>query len=86
MCAEREPLDCHRCLLVTRALAERGLRIGHILHDGAVESHTATERRLLELSGKKQKKEAKQRERDAAKEPPAPTEPPPPEAEPKSDV
>ncbi len=25
MCAEREPLDCHRCLLVARALAERGL-------------------------------------------------------------
>ena len=24
MCAEREPLDCHRCLLVARALAERG--------------------------------------------------------------
>jgi uncharacterized protein (DUF488 family) len=28
MCAEREPLDCHRCLLVTRALAERGLAVG----------------------------------------------------------
>src|SRR5208282_1550008 len=23
MCAEREPLDCHRCLLVARRLAER---------------------------------------------------------------
>src|SRR6266851_10371253 len=47
MCAEREPLDCHRCLLVARALAERGLTIGHILHDGTVEPHAATERRLL---------------------------------------
>ena len=26
MCAEREPLDCHRCLLVARSLAERGSR------------------------------------------------------------
>jgi uncharacterized protein (DUF488 family) len=47
MCAEREPLDCHRCLLVARSLAERGLAIGHILHDGTIEPHAATERRLL---------------------------------------
>ena len=51
MCAEREPLDCHRCLLVARSLAERGLTIGHILHDGTVEPHAATEQRLLALSG-----------------------------------
>jgi uncharacterized protein (DUF488 family) len=51
MCAEREPLDCHRCLLVARALAERGLTIGHILHDGTVEAHAATEQRLLALTG-----------------------------------
>src|ERR1700724_4611298 len=51
MCAEREPLDCHRCLLVARSLAERGLTIGHILHDGTIEPHTATEQRLLALTG-----------------------------------
>ncbi len=51
MCAEREPLDCHRCLLVARALAERGLAIGHILHDGTIEPHAATEQRLLALTG-----------------------------------
>jgi uncharacterized protein (DUF488 family) len=50
MCAEREPLDCHRCLLVARALAERGLAIGHVLHDGTVEPHAATEQRLLALT------------------------------------
>ncbi len=49
MCAEREPLDCHRCLLVARALAGQGLRIGHILHDGRIEPHRVTERRLLAL-------------------------------------
>jgi uncharacterized protein (DUF488 family) len=48
MCAEREPLDCHRCLLVARSLAERGLVVGHILHDGTIEPHDATERRLLD--------------------------------------
>ena len=51
MCAEREPLDCHRCLLVGRALAERGAHVGHILHDGTVEPHAATEQRLLRLAG-----------------------------------
>ncbi len=51
MCAEREPLDCHRCLLVARALAARGFTVGHILSDGTVEAHAATERRLLELAG-----------------------------------
>jgi uncharacterized protein (DUF488 family) len=51
MCSEREPLDCHRCLLVARALAARGVTIGHILHNGTIESHAATERRLLELAG-----------------------------------
>jgi uncharacterized protein (DUF488 family) len=49
ICSEREPLDCHRCLLVARALAARGLNVGHILHDGGVEPHAATEQRLLTL-------------------------------------
>jgi uncharacterized protein (DUF488 family) len=49
MCAEREPLDCHRCLLVARSLAERGVAVGHILHDGAIEPHAALEERLLAL-------------------------------------
>jgi len=47
MCAEREPLDCHRCLLVAPALATRGLRIGHVLADGSILSHPAIEERLL---------------------------------------
>jgi uncharacterized protein (DUF488 family) len=51
MCAEREPLDCHRCLLVGRALTERGLTLGHIRADGTIESHAATEERLLALAG-----------------------------------
>ena len=51
MCAEREPLDCHRCLLVSRALAARGVVPGHILADGTIEPHAATEARLLALAG-----------------------------------
>jgi uncharacterized protein (DUF488 family) len=51
MCSERDPLDCHRCLLVARALAARGVTVGHILHDGGIKSHGVTERRLLEGAG-----------------------------------
>jgi len=51
MCAEREPLDCHRFLLIARRLAERGLAVGHILHDGSIEPQAETERRLLALAG-----------------------------------
>jgi uncharacterized protein (DUF488 family) len=51
MCAEREPLECHRCLLVARALAEQGVAPRHILSDGTIEPHAATERRLLALTG-----------------------------------
>ena len=53
MCSERNPLDCHRCLLVGRALAaERGIRVSHILSDGRVLSHSEIEDKLLELSGR----------------------------------
>ena len=51
MCAEREPLDCHRCLLVVRALAERDFAIGHVLADATIEPHAQTEERLLALAG-----------------------------------
>src|SRR5215472_5899949 len=50
-CAEREPLDCHRCLLVARALKTRGFAIGHLLADGTIEPHAQTEERLLALAG-----------------------------------
>lgn len=47
MCAEREPLNCHRTILVARKLERRGLRIAHILEDGSLEEHKDTLRRLI---------------------------------------
>lgn len=47
MCAEKEPLDCHRTLLVARALDAAGAAVEHILADGAVETHGRTMDRLL---------------------------------------
>ena len=51
MCAEKEPLDCHRTLLIAQALAARGVRVGHILADGGSETHAAAMQRLLALHG-----------------------------------
>ncbi|KAF0105032.1 MAG: hypothetical protein FD144_941 [Rhodospirillaceae bacterium] len=47
MCAEKEPLDCHRTVLVSRRLAERGVKIEHLLADGGMRSHHAVEDALL---------------------------------------
>ena len=51
MCAEREPLDCHRTILVSRHLAARGVAVTHLLADGRHEAHAETERRLLAKTG-----------------------------------
>jgi uncharacterized protein (DUF488 family) len=48
MCAEKDPLECHRTLLVARALVERGVSVHHILSDGRAEPHEFTMQRLLD--------------------------------------
>jgi uncharacterized protein (DUF488 family) len=55
MCSEHDPLDCHRCLLVGRALAERGASMGHILADGQIISQVHVEDKLLAMSGRTSK-------------------------------
>lgn len=51
MCAEKEPLDCHRTILVARWLKALGVEIRHILYDGSVEDHRQTEKRLIDRMG-----------------------------------
>ncbi len=48
MCAEKEPLECHRTLLVAKALAAGGVAVEHILADGGLESYDAAMDRLLD--------------------------------------
>lgn len=48
MCSEKEPLDCHRTLLVARVLTARGVAVAHILADGNLEGHAAAMNRLLD--------------------------------------
>ena len=47
MCAERDPLDCHRSILVCRH-ARTFAEIQHMRVDGSLESHAEAEIRLLE--------------------------------------
>jgi uncharacterized protein (DUF488 family) len=51
MCAEKEPLDCHRTLLVSRALEARGATVIHILADGTLEPNQTTLLRLVKKTG-----------------------------------
>jgi uncharacterized protein (DUF488 family) len=50
MCAEKDPITCHRTVLVCRQL-RADLDIGHILDDGTIETNEQAESRLLDLAG-----------------------------------
>jgi uncharacterized protein (DUF488 family) len=54
LCAEKEPLDCHRALLVSRQLNARGVLVAHILADASLETQEAAENRLLDEEGMRQ--------------------------------
>ncbi|MBP7764393.1 MAG: DUF488 domain-containing protein [Deltaproteobacteria bacterium] len=49
MCAEKDPLMCHRMLLICRHLRCENIRIRHILEDGSLEDNRDTEQRLMKL-------------------------------------
>ena len=51
MCAEKEPLECHRTLLVAKALVARGQKVLHIHADGHLETHESAMERLLKMMG-----------------------------------
>lgn len=49
MCSEKEPIECHRTLLVGQSLFEREIPVAHILGDGTLEKHEDAIQRLLKL-------------------------------------
>ena len=49
MCTEKEPLECHRTLLVAKTLVEHDIEVKHILADGRLENHTTTMDRLVDI-------------------------------------
>jgi uncharacterized protein (DUF488 family) len=50
LCVEKDPLMCHRTILVCRNLRTNDIGIQHILEDGTLEHHKDTEKRLMKLN------------------------------------
>jgi uncharacterized protein (DUF488 family) len=51
MCAEKDPMTCHRTILICQNLRKLNLKIHHILTNGELESHQELEHRLLKKYG-----------------------------------
>jgi uncharacterized protein (DUF488 family) len=50
MCSEKDPITCHRMVLVCRELRGSDLSLQHVLEDGSLESNFEAENRLLDLA------------------------------------
>lgn len=51
MCAEANPLECHRAILIAPRLSERGIQVEHVLPGGALEPHADLMLRLRAMHG-----------------------------------
>jgi len=49
MCSEKDPLDCHRFVLVSNALSKKGVAVDHILFDGSIASTYDLENKLRQM-------------------------------------
>jgi len=49
MCAEKDPINCHRTILVCKQLKNYEIQIVHIIDDNTSEDHSETEFRLMKL-------------------------------------
>ena len=47
LCAERDPITCHRMILVARAIASSDVQVQHILADSQIETNEEAEKRLM---------------------------------------
>ncbi len=48
MCTEKDPIDCHRAIMVARAFDLKGIEVNHILSDGSVQTQRELDKRLLD--------------------------------------
>ena len=47
MCSEKEPINCHRAILISRVLVEKGISVMHILNETESLAHKDLETELL---------------------------------------
>jgi uncharacterized protein (DUF488 family) len=57
MCAEKDPITCHRAILVCQHLISFNLEIAHIHSNGELEYHENLEERLLQIHDLQDKQE-----------------------------
>lgn len=60
MCAEQDPIACHRAILICPHLKQFDFNINHILKNGDLETHDRLEERMLEKHGFAQPKDSQQ--------------------------
>ena len=49
MCSEKDPLTCHRSIMVAREFHRNGFTVKHILADGSISSQDEIEKRLVDM-------------------------------------
>lgn len=49
MCTEKDPIDCHRSILICRELHSHGCEIRHIMPDGTIETQEQLEAALVNM-------------------------------------
>lgn len=49
MCTEKDPIDCHRAILVARAFTLNGIQVTHILSNGKLQTQKELDKRLLDM-------------------------------------
>lgn len=49
MCAEKDPVNCHRSIMITRELSKIGFDVKHIMADKSIKSQRYIDTRLLEI-------------------------------------
>lgn len=47
MCTEKDPIECHRAIMVARTFYERSIEVQHILADSSLQSHEELNQRLI---------------------------------------
>jgi ribosome-associated protein YbcJ (S4-like RNA binding protein) len=53
MCAEKDPAECHRTILICRYFKSEQVEIKHILEDGSIEFNNELEKRITQKLRKK---------------------------------
>ena len=47
MCTEKDPLDCHRAIMVSKGFLDAGINVNHILENGLLQTQLELEQRML---------------------------------------